>query len=336
MKRSVRILTGTVFAILIVAAGLAAGLFLSSANKTEKEEQAAAASYAAAPVLEPALPPNPNIYDVSPPNRATLPETKNLEITPTDNFTFVMLPDSESGSIKEEQLVLLYDRQGRLIETFGKVYKVQEGAGPIEGNRLVYIALGIDGLADAGNAARAKIITGHRPDSARLPTGALIRDDQEEPHVWEAEIAKDGTATARLTKINMVSATYDFFVLEQTSHTGGFYILNPDKSLKDGQTISIRQVLYTGPLQTDESRVSESVKARQIRRASLAARTAADNDYAGPMSGDDNSCGGAPAGTSPRTGDDACGPSPGALDKFMRNIKNLTPPEQPAAPGTLP
>lgn len=326
MKSPAPLWIGVAIGFAVVIAGLFLGLHF--ADKKPPRQPASVTAQSAA-----AIPPNPNIFDVSPPSRATLSKTKAIDIPSSRPIAFVMLEKDEAVEIETGQQVLLYDMHGTLIETFGTVRDVKEGSGPFENMLTIHIALDNQDGVDTSKAAKGAIIVGRNPDAARLPLSALVRDDNDEPHVWRADTDRDGKTVARFEKINVVSATYDFFVIEETSYGGASYILNPDRSLKDGQPIKIRNMLYAGPPQTDESRVDERSRSRRVSLDNMAAQKAALEGEGGGTA--DNCGGGGGSGTS------ACAPKPGAVEQFMRSVGELSPtlpakpaPETPAQGAT--
>lgn len=321
MKLPARILIGAAIGFVIIAAGLAVGVYFSGKNVPKQDTSVTAQTPPAAPI-----PPNPNLYDVSPPSRADLSRTKAIDLPMSRPVAFVMLPKDEAADIKVDQQVLLYDKHGTLIETFGTIRDIKEGSGQFESMVTLHIMLDNQDGVDTTKATRGTVITGRDPGAARLPLSALVRNDQDEPHVWAIQKDRDGKITAQLEKINVVSTNYDFFVIEETSHTGGSYILNPDRSLKNGQTIKVREMLYAGPQQTDESRVTERVRIKKDQRENAAAQKAALEGESGGAAG---SCGGGSGGGS---GTSACAPQPGAVEQFMRSVGELTP-SLPARPA---
>lgn len=314
MKLSARILIGAAIGFVIIAAGLAVGVYFSGQKATP------VAAQKPAPAVP--IPPNPNIYDVSPPSRADLSKTKTIDLPPSRPVAYVMLPKDDVADIKAGQQILLYDQRGTLIETFGSIRDIKDGSGPFENMVTLHVTLDNQDGVDTSTAVQGAIITGRNPAAARLPLSALLRDDQNEPYVWIAQTDSSGKTTARFQKIKMASTTYDFFTIEEESHTGENYILNPDKSLKNGQEIRIREMLYAGPLQTDESRVAERVRDKKVQRDNTAARKAA-LEGEGETGGPAGNCG-AP-GASGTAGNSACAPQPGAVEQFMRSVGELAP-----------
>lgn len=319
MKFSARILIGAVIGLVVIAAGLAVGVYFSTHKTSSVTKQASA------PVAAP-IPPNPNIYDISPPSRADISKTQTINIPPSRSIAYVMLPKDEAADIKADQQILLYDKNRTLLETFGSIRAVNDGSGPFENMVTIHIMLDNPDGIDTSKAVRADVITGRIPNVARLPLSALVRDNQDEPHVWRAQTGNNGNTIAKFAKINVASATYDFFIIDEASHVDGGYILNPDKNLKDGQEIKVRQILYAGPSHTDESRMAERVRQKKVQRDNEAAqKAAAQGASGGGAAGNAAGNCGAPSAAGGGSGASSCAPQPGAVQQFMRSIEELSP-----------
>lgn len=313
MTKPTRILIGAVVCFLIMIAGLLLGFIASKHNFLSGSAQKSNTASKPAP--------NFNTYEISPPSRATINQTKSVNISPLGPVAFVMLDKSEAGDIKTGQRILLYDDSGTLLETLGEVSEIKAGSDMLADKVTVHMKLNGDEKVDTSKAVRGEIIISRIPDSARLPLSALIRNEKDETYTWEAVANSDGTTSAYYKRINVAVTTYDYFVIEQNSFSGAIYVLNPDKALQDGQKINVKKILYAGPAQTDESRISELMKRRRFERDAMAAQQAALQ---------------APSGANVQTGAagaNACAPLPNAAAQFMRDVKDLAPAATQSTPS---
>ena len=278
-KKQARILIGTIFAFLIIGAGLFTGWFFSTHKIVSIEEKTAQAQKKAEP--------NFNTYDISPPSRATTLQTRDFAIRPIGDTASVTIPKKDASEIKTGQRVLLYKTGHEALETLGEVSAVRTDAGETPDNVTIIIKLHGDENIDVSQAEVASIVINRIPASPRLPLSALVQNGKGEPYVWEAVQGRDGTSTAYLKRIYVAAATHDFFVIAEQSHQGGDYILNPDAALRDGQKINVQKTRYAGPPQTDDNRIemlmADRRREREARRAmeEMAAAQAAEASNAG-------------------------------------------------------
>ena len=271
------IVIGALAALLTIGIGFAGGMYFSG----KRFAKAPAVTTLTAQQDSDAQP-NLNTYDISPPSRATTIETHPVDFEKLVGATAsATMPTSEAADIRTGQNVLLYDTSGHQIETLGVVTAVTQGAGTMAEKVTVRILLQESEDAKLKSAAHGEIVVRQIPDSARLPDSALIVGEQGEPYVWEAFQNMDGTTTAFLQRINVLSAMQGFFVIEQTSFQSGDFILNPDDKLRDGQTINVRKVLYAGPPQTEEARIEFLMNTREADKLAAIARKRAEEDGGG-------------------------------------------------------
>lgn len=311
-----RILIGSLVTFLIIIAGLGVGFFFSSHKIVSTEEKQVTADNAE---------PNFNTYDISPPNRATSIETKDVTLRSLGTAAFVIMPKNEAANVKTGQRVLLYTPTDELIETLGEVTAVNPGSEDLADFVTVHIKYKVDEMVNAANAARGRIVINRIPDSARLPLSALVKNDNGEAYAWEAIENDDGTFTARYARINVVATTYEYFVIKPESHRTGFFVLNPDTKLANGQKINVRQIRYSTPAETDDDRIALLMDTRRreldTKRAAFAA---AQQETPG---------GGLPSADG---GGGSCGTSFTTARDFMTSVDRLAPtlPQQstPAAP----
>jgi len=307
VNRQQRILTGLLIGTLIICAGFATGLYLKHTPDT---------SVASMAITHGA--PNDNIYDVSPPNRGVTLITYDIDISPAGDISFMVLPKKGAEAIAEGQKIMLYDSNRALLDTLGEVTRVVEGTDQLKNSVIVHIKLNTDETVPSSDIAHGKIITGHNPDAQRLPLSALVKNEKDEPFVWEVTEAKDGTATTNLRPANVAEATYEYFVIEPSDTNGRAYILNPDKALTDGQTIRTNKMTYSAPAQTDISRIS----------ASMETRARARTEKIGAMLGDTSTSAGEPAEATA-----GCpAPPPRDASAFIEQVRKMA----PTAPQSLP
>lgn len=309
MNKKKRILTGLLICILIICAGFATGIYL----KQTPGKPAPVASMAIASGA-----PNDNIYDVSPASSGVTLITYDIDISPAGDISFMALPKTGTGSIAEGQKIMLYDSNRALLDTLGEVTRVVKGTDQLKDSIIVHIKLNGDEDVPPSEVAHGKIITGHNPDAQRLPLSALVKNEKDEPFVWEVNEAKDGTSTAKLRPANVAEATYDYFVIQPTDQNGHTYILNPDKALTDGQNIRTNKMTYSAPAQTDLSRISALMETRARARA----------EKIGAMLGGTSSSAGEPAEATA-----GCpAPPPKDASAFIEQVRKMA----PTAPQSLP
>lgn len=314
MSKQSRILTGTVIALLVIGAGVAFGYYIY----THKNAASSVPKIAAAEKPEP----NFNTYEISPPSRATTIETREVEINPADDKASVTIPKQQAGDIKTGQRVLLYGENGVLIDTLGEVTAIKEGVEELAGSIVVEMKLNSDDKVDAGAAKVAKIITKRLPNSARLPLNALVRNEKDEPYVWEAVENADGTTTAYYKRANVAATTYEYFVIVPEIHQSGIFILNPDKKLRDGEKINISRINYTPPPYTEESRVFQKMERRRhIRERNRFTIAEIEQKLADAKKAEAQK---RASGTRR-----ACPSPPNITKKFIESIKRTSPPHGP-------
>ncbi len=311
MNKQKRILTGLLIGILIICAGFATGLYL----KQTPDKSAPVASMAIASGT-----PNDNIYDVSPPNRGVTLITYDIDISPVGDISFMVLPKEGTDAIAEGQQIMLYDSNRELLDTLGEVTRVVKGTDQLKDSIIVHIKLNGDEEVPPSKVAHGKIITGHNPDAQRLPLSALVKNEKDEPFVWEVTDAKDGTSTVNLRPANVAETTYDYFVIAPGDASGHAYILNPDKALADGQTIRTNKMTYSAPAQTDISRISALMETRARVRAEKL--SAALGDTAVSAGEPTEATAGCPA------------PPPRDASAFIEQVGKMAPPAPQSLPTT--
>jgi len=264
LTQKTRILTGLLICVLVICVGLGTGLYLQHKKSQTQSGTAPVANMAIAPGKSAPknVAPNSGIYDVSPPSIGVTLSMYDIDVKPVGNVSFMPLPKKETERVKEGQKILFYDASAVQIETLGEVTKVSPGTDQMEDYNMVHILLNGDSAVPASSIAKGRIIVGRDANTQRLPLTALVKNDKGEPFVWEITDNGNGTASVALVPANVVTTTYEYFVIAQDHPSTNIYILNPDEKLQDGQTIKINSILYLAPSNTDEERIAALMQRR--------------------------------------------------------------------------
>lgn len=252
MDKSGRVFLGIIIAFIIIGAGLAAGFYI----RFKLPDVTTVAKLNTPP------PPNHNTYDISPPSRGAAIEKFSIDITPLGNAGFVTLSADEAAAVKTGQKIILYDKNGAMLETLGEITKITE-----TGNSQIIVHFNLNGdeTLSVADVKKGDIVISKNPMASRLPLTALIRNEKGQTYIWEAHENEDGTYTAYFKPAPVVQNTYEYFVLDYMPGSSGVYILNPDEKLEDGQKINTNKILYSAPGQTDDQRMEVLMLARQTR-----------------------------------------------------------------------
>ncbi len=246
-----RLLIGSIITLLIVVSGVCAGYFYNHSRKMAPKASTQTIA------VEHRI--NPNLYDVSPPSRGgAILEKRSIDIKPHNNIAITPLPPKDAKGIEPGQKVLLYDANGVLLQILGEITAVT----PVSKFVNIGMVLNNDAQHPSSVVTRGEIITKRTNDAQRLPLTAIVKNDAGEDHVWEVTKDNDGMSQAFYKPANVIARTYDFAVIEQQDSKSNLFILNPDNSLMDGQQVNARPILYSGPEQTDDSKIARLVEQR--------------------------------------------------------------------------
>lgn len=247
MKKTERILIGTILFFLVIGAGFAAGLYASKNNATVK-------TATVAPIAQDKKSPRPNhkTYRVSPPSIGADLTVISVKTVFKNGVAVVQLTAQEAAPIKTGQTALLYNDKGERLGVLGKVIKVfqppENDASPV----TITISAPNNDLYAEKTFTRAEIAVARNSEAVRLPATSIV-EDKGRTMAWEIFENEDGTHSAYSLDINVLKRSDDYVVIQQvSSDSSNRFILDPDDRLEDDQKINIEKVLYTGPAQTPD------------------------------------------------------------------------------------
>lgn len=254
MTTTSRILIGTIVAMVVVAAGFVAGL------KFHEKRNIIKTVFPAAKVEAHEKQPLANMttYEISPPSLGVMLETYAVNITPTGQIARIELPTKDAQKIKTGQRVFLFDTNGEMLDSLGTVMGIM----PSGNFTLVELNLRNNPDVWPGKVTKGKIIIDRNTSAFRLPYSALSRNEKGETFVWEVTNDSDGTYTVKYKPVDIKSTNDAVFSIETDPQASNLFILNPDFSLRDGQTINVRKFLYKPPSQHEDARIQSIVEKR--------------------------------------------------------------------------
>jgi hypothetical protein len=189
--------------------------------------------------------PNTTLYNVSPPSKGRINFTFPIKTVPTGPVTYLTLPSEEARHLEQGQLAFLYNEKDQLIPIIGKLIDVIKGEGANVGTTAIRVEIKDTPESPLSDVAHIDIIVGVLKYAQRLPLSALVHHNDESAHVWEVIRADNDSRTAKLRSLPHAPISFDdFFILPDSEYISNVYILNPDASLEDGQTIITSENLY--------------------------------------------------------------------------------------------
>lgn len=247
MAKAQRILSGTLILFIVVCLGFAAGLY---ASRTKPQEQALEPA-AIAPVATTSAPvqSNERIYRVSPPsigNGLIIYDLPALTFKDGLYLKKISKKEADSAGLQKGQEVLLYDKDGKLLDAMAEITALGENFGDTDERSTLIVSFTQPGITPEFMVSRGAIITGKDQDLCRLPQSAVILDNGTNK-IWEAHEDGAGQYQARLVPLPVVKTESDFVVIGMMPASSNLFILNPDEHLEEGQTIQTETTLYAGP-----------------------------------------------------------------------------------------
>lgn len=312
MTTTRRILIGTIVAMVVIAAGFAAGLGFHEKRHIFKN---------AAPQKQPAesaVNANTATYEISPPSLGLMLDTYAVNIASEGPFARIEVPGADGEKIKTGQKVFLFDQNGEMLDSMATVMGIM----PSDNVTFVEIDLRNNPDVPPSAIARGKIIVGRNLDAFRLPYSALARNEKGETFVWEVTGDVNGESVAKFKPIEIKSGNDTVFSIQPDQRSSNLFILNPDANLRDGQKVNVRKFLYTPPSPYEDARIESIVESRirQIRdQQELFAL-----DLLPPS----------PAGEQSQTPSSSCAQSGNAAQDFIDKIKAMS--EMPQTSVTSP
>lgn len=246
MAKAQRILSGTLILLTVVCLGFAAGFYASRITPQDKASQPAATSPSAIEHSQP----NERIYRISPPSIGNGLITYALPaLTFKDGLYFQKMSkkDADSAGLKKGQSILLYDKDGKLLDAMAEITALGENFGDTDEQITLIANFTQPGITPEFMVNRGEIITGKEQDLSRLPQAAIVKDSNGAPQIWEAHEDGSGKYQAKLVPLPVVRTEGDFVVIGMMPASSNLFILNPDKHLEEGQTIQTEKILYAGP-----------------------------------------------------------------------------------------
>jgi hypothetical protein len=311
LAKSPRILIGTVVFFLIIAAGFAAGFYVSY-----KLPQKANSLTAYAPTGENTPHINNRPYEISPPSIGSDLITFDVPSLVFENAIYSQQVDtSRLTGIEKGQKVLLYDKDGKLLDSMGEVTSFGEELRDTPEKKTLVITYTQPGITGEYMVASGKIVMGREQSLYRLPRSAIVQNEKGEPHVWEASADELGHYKAYLKGVQLVRVGDDYAAITPMPDSSNTYILKPDQYLKDGQPLNARPILYTGPELTADYIVQDKLDDITYQRMAVMRE---NQRHARAM---------AQAAT--------CGPV-GTTQQFINKVKGVPPVPVPASPQEPP
>ncbi len=266
-NKGMRVLAGVAAAILIAAVGIAGGYYAFQSGW--KMPVAPVTQDSAEKTAEETRQPNLTVYDASPASRGAVLRTASLEVRRQENGRFLggMIPMSQAGEIAKGQRVLLYGSNGALSDLGATVSSITPETSNNQYASVILLADDEPSPQRAGDetilndAQRAEIILQRETGAQRLPLSAVVKKNGE-PYLWEAVKASDGTRKVYFKRTNLLMNNAGMVVIDTPGSVSNVFILNPDADLRDGDTVTIRDIYYEGPGQTDDQKLDEAMRAR--------------------------------------------------------------------------
>lgn len=257
-----------VFVLLIVtAAGLATGIFIQKSGKLTKQAQTGAPiSFSPETALYPP-PTNTHAYVAISPHRGYAHRTLDIDILSQQGGKLIThIPLSQAMYIEPGQPAFLYNDKAELLAFPAKVEKTSHTDETPSGTITVDIAFSSLPNLPPEKIVAAQIVIASFDTVERLPLTAVQKDDKGQPFIWEAIRHQDGTYRAKHRKLERaIEADWETLVYKSRENVSDIYIVNPDKALMDGQTISVTEQAFKAPDFLNPSRI-ESAHAAKLAR----------------------------------------------------------------------
>ncbi|MFA5592363.1 MAG: hypothetical protein WC989_03515 [Micavibrio sp.] len=318
-----KIAAGMIVLLAVIACGIAVGSFMRAYQGGDDGLRRAAPPQAEnSGNGQPSF--NPNIYDVSPPNRGA--HSTLLPVTLTRDgggMTATARLGAEEGALVGlARPVILYKENGVQINILGEVVAIDREDGG--SGFIVTVGLTDDDHAAGSKAVRGDIVVARDSAAQRLPLSVLVKDAGGDEFLWEAVKDSGGQSKAVRHRANILARTYDYVVIHQPDMVSNVYILNPDSALEDGQEIYTNLKHYSAPKETPDARIAREVDERTPRDITdpyrgppIEIECAAEREAAAAGAG----AGGGTACASGATGD--------ALQDFINKIRSGNRPANP-------
>lgn len=247
MTKSKRVIIGLAAGLILIVAGLAAGILFRKSIDEIAVQSVTHVAENKSPVIAQKENPAPNlkIYTASPPSQgrayiATPITFENIFAS----HAVVMMEKKGAAEILPGQKILLYGADGALLDAVGIIDAIEDGKGENKDSKIIRITL--NPLPDGKFPApvRGEIVTNDMPQTHRLPVTALQTDKDGNSYIWEA-ITQNGRRIAKKRAVNGLAKPGAYFIMNRPEYISNVYILNPDDALRDGQVIKIEQTLYS-------------------------------------------------------------------------------------------
>jgi hypothetical protein len=253
--------------LVIVAVMLAAGLTWFFIGHDVFKQNSAASSVSIQPPLASGTTSTNKPFTISPPS--TGPAYRSTEPLPlaaiTGNRAVIFTDSPDAPSLREGQLVLLYDDQDQLLDLVGRVSSIKQGTQAMAALSAIQITIEERATIPTTSAKKAEIILAGINNALRLPDTAIIKTDENTPpFVWEAIKQNDETAILKRTPIKSYEPMdYDYGVVQIESYQSNLYVLFPNADFQEGMTIPVREILYA-PYAPDANAHAMSIKYDRI------------------------------------------------------------------------
>lgn len=305
MAQARRILIGILIFAVVVCLGFAAGFYTSRVQPPAKSPIVTEAT--PVNVAPETVASNERVYKISPPSIGNDLITYSIQELAFKNSLYAKrMPKDQVNiaSLQKGQSVLLYDKDGKILEAMGEITALGENLGDTEEQITLVISFTDPGITPEFMVSRGEIITGRDQNVARLPKSSVVNDEGT-AKLWEVQENVAGTYQAHLVEAPIINIEADYVVISPMPYSSNLFILNPDAYLKEGMTIQTEKTLYSGPGAT----IDYEIKKRLNTIANDYAQMASNNRERQRKLNNIGVKGG------------SCGLPPGASQRFIDTIK---------------
>jgi hypothetical protein len=193
-----------------------------------------------------------NQYLVATPHYGPLTQTQEIRVAFDQDQAVGTLSNETAQNIKQNQKVILYDKEGYILPLGGKVESILTN----NGKKRITIKLPL-GTNTALLATDLDIITLETIASKRLPRSAYIQDnanDKTSTYVWIAKLSTKNKDSANIYTLEKLEIDLGLTVLDYFEesgykiHSSDLVVLNPDSKIKENIPYSLKVTKLNLPL----------------------------------------------------------------------------------------